>query len=94
MKLAVDAYATTLTCLVEFNSIEQALAIQDEADREDMQLLGKGKRLKVAEMQATSPQSFKTIGSELNALSVKPEMKTGFPRGVSFNSGRTATTQR
>jgi hypothetical protein len=42
MKSAVDAYATTITCLVEFNSIEHALAIQDEADREDMQLLGKG----------------------------------------------------
>lgn len=50
-KSAIDSYATVLTCLVEFNSIEQALALQDEADREDMQLLGKGKRLKIPELQ-------------------------------------------
>jgi hypothetical protein len=50
IKSAIEQYATVLTCLVEFNSIEQALALQDEADREDMQLLGKGKRLKIPEL--------------------------------------------
>lgn len=39
-----------LTCLVEFNSIEQALSLQDEDDRKGMQLLGQGKRLKIPEI--------------------------------------------
>ena len=33
-KTAVEQYATVLTCLAEFNSIEQALATQDEEDRD------------------------------------------------------------
>jgi hypothetical protein len=33
-KKAVDSYATILSCLVEFNSIEQQLALQDEDDRQ------------------------------------------------------------
>lgn len=33
---AVDSYATILTCLVEFNSIEHSLALQDEDDRQNM----------------------------------------------------------
>jgi copper chaperone CopZ len=36
MRQAVEQYATVMTCLVEFNSIEQALALQDEDDREGM----------------------------------------------------------
>jgi len=40
VRQAVESYATVLTCLVEFNSIEQALALQDEDDRKGMQLLG------------------------------------------------------
>lgn len=43
MQKAVDSYATILSCLVEFNSIEHALASQDEEDRSQMQLLGKTK---------------------------------------------------
>ena len=45
-KSAVEQYATVLTCMVEFNSIEQALALQDEEDRDQMQLLGKQKKIK------------------------------------------------
>jgi hypothetical protein len=33
VKGAVEKYATIMTCLVEFDSIEQALAFQDEFDR-------------------------------------------------------------
>jgi len=36
VKAAVENYATVITCLVEFNSIEQALAVQDESDRKNM----------------------------------------------------------
>ena len=36
LKTNVDQYATVLTCLVEFTSIEHALALQDEEDRQDM----------------------------------------------------------
>lgn len=36
VKQAVESYATVITCLVEFNSIEQALALQDEEDRKSM----------------------------------------------------------
>jgi hypothetical protein len=40
VRQTVEQYATVMTCLVEFNSIEQALALQDEDDRRSMQLLG------------------------------------------------------
>ena len=46
---AVQQYATILTCLVEFNAIEQALSIQDEMDKNQMQLLGGGSELKIPE---------------------------------------------
>ena len=36
LKTNVDQYATVLTCLTEFTSIEHALALQDEEDRQDM----------------------------------------------------------
>ena len=38
VKHVVDSYATVLTCLVEFNSIEQALQEQDEEDRKGMNM--------------------------------------------------------
>ena len=50
MRSAVESYATVLTCLVEFNSIDQALALSDENDRNNMQLFGQGKRLKIPEI--------------------------------------------
>ena len=46
----MEQYASVLTCLVEFNSIEQALALSDETDRNNMQLFGQGKRLKIPEI--------------------------------------------
>jgi len=46
-----------LTCLVEFNSIEQALSLQDEEDRQAMQLLGQTKRLKIPEINLGSENS-------------------------------------
>ena len=36
VRQAVESYATVMTCLVEFNSIEQALALSDENDRYNM----------------------------------------------------------
>lgn len=56
VKKAVDSYATVLACLVEFGSIEHALALQDELDREDMQLLGKNKKLKIPEIKSSKLQ--------------------------------------
>ena len=50
VRQAVESYATVLTCLVEFNSIEQALSLQDEQDRKSMNLVGQGKRLKIPEI--------------------------------------------
>ena len=46
----MESYATVMTCLVEFNSIEQALALSDESDKNTMQLFGQGKRLKIPEI--------------------------------------------
>lgn len=57
VKQAVESYATVLTCLVEFNSIEQALALQDDSDRKAMQLLGSSKRLKIPENNTASDNS-------------------------------------
>ena len=57
VKQAVESYATVLTCLVEFNSIEQALALQDDSDRKAMQLLGSSKRLKIPENSTASNNS-------------------------------------
>lgn len=45
-KTAIEAYATMFACLLEFNNIEQALSIQDEADRQDISLMGHSKKLK------------------------------------------------
>ena len=50
---AVSQYSTILACLVEFNAIEQALAVQDEQDRNQMQLMGGGKELKMPELAPT-----------------------------------------
>ena len=33
IKGSIESYATIFTCLLEFNSIEQALSYQDEIDR-------------------------------------------------------------
>ena len=56
-----------LTCLAEFNSIEQALASQEEDDRHQMQLLGRGSRLKIPEvglsLDSTSLASARNLGS-------------------------------
>ena len=51
-----------MTCLVEFNSIEQALSLQDEDDRKQMQLLGQGKRLKIPEINIGSNTSIFDTG--------------------------------
>ena len=53
-KQSVDNYATVLSCLIEFQSIEQALALQVEKDRNKMQLLGKHPIAKAPE-EALSP---------------------------------------
>ena len=67
VRQAVESYATVITCLVEFNSIEQALALQDEDDRKAMQLLGSNKRLKIPEMQLPSENSiFDSAGKDQN----------------------------
>jgi len=47
---------------VEFNSIEHALALQDEDDREDMQLLGKSKQIKGPDAKGLTPRYFNTLG--------------------------------
>ena len=38
-----------MACLVEFNSIEQALSQQDERDKNSMALMGSGKTPKITE---------------------------------------------
>ena len=67
MKQAVESYATVITCLVEFNSIEQALALQDEEDKSSMQLVGQTKRLKIPELSLGSDNSiFHSGGKDQN----------------------------
>ena len=79
VKKAVDSYATVLACLVEFDSIEHALALQDENDREDMQLLGKNKKLKIPEIKSSKLQP---IDSKLSTISINKELNT---KGVSLS---------
>lgn len=50
---AVNDFATILSCLVEFTSIDHALAVQDEDDRHQMQLLGKQKVNKIPDDTAS-----------------------------------------
>lgn len=52
-KKSIDQYATVLTCLVEFNLIEQALSQQDESDKNGMSLLAPKKTLKIPEMNTS-----------------------------------------
>jgi hypothetical protein len=74
-----------LSCLVEFNSIEQALALQDEIDREDMQLLGKGKKFKVPEGQTPGLSSDTIEIPDLSSTSFNWDFKTnGAMRGHSL----------
>ena len=42
-KKYVENYATILSCVVEFQSIEQCLSLQDEDDRHQIALVGKNK---------------------------------------------------
>lgn len=95
VKNAVDSYATMLACLVEFNSIEHALTIQDEDDREDMQLLGKGKKLKIPEVKGNSSARFKTISnpveSQLSNISINKELNT---KGLSLSVRNSAYKPR
>ena len=46
MKGSIESYATILTCLLEFSSIEQALSYQDEVDRNKVQLYAQSKGLR------------------------------------------------
>lgn len=72
---AVESYATILSCLVEFNSIEHALASQDEDDRSQMQLLGKSKVNKLPDDTVSLQQQsiFSTVGlkEDLRPFGVK-----------------------
>ena len=52
-KKSIDQYATVLTCLVEFNLIEQALSQQDEQDKSGMQLMGPKSKLKIPELNSS-----------------------------------------
>ena len=64
-----------MTCLVEFNSIEQALSLQDEDDRKQMQLLGQGKKLKIPEINigGSNASIFETGRKENNNLSTSSQ---------------------
>ena len=72
--------------MVEFNSIEHALAVQDEADREDMQLIGKTKLPKMPESKGVTPRYTNTLGidSEDTTRNFKEQML----RGSKINSSR------
>ena len=50
MKGSIESYATILTCLLEFNSIEQALSYQDEIDRNKGQLYAMSKGIRGDQM--------------------------------------------
>ena len=75
VRTTVEQYATVMTCLVEFNSIEQALSLQDEDDRKQMQLLGQGKKLKIPEINigGSNASIFETGLKENNNLSTSSQ---------------------
>lgn len=62
IKNSIEGYATILTCMLEFNSIEQALTYQEEQDRARQSLLGSGQKDK---------NDFRTAGKSLGSLGPK-----------------------
>lgn len=89
LKSNMDQFATALACLVEFNSIEHALAVQDEVDREDMHLVGKTKQPKMPDKGLT-PRYLNTLaleGSDENVKGFKDQLK-----GHRINGARAGTT--
>ena len=89
VKQAVESYATVLTCLVEFNSIEQALALQDDSDRKAMQLLGSTKRLKIPENNAASDNSiFGDVGKDNISISSAFQSRHGPLKATSTKNQR------
>lgn len=103
-KTAVEQYATVLTCLVEFNSIEQALATQDEEDRDQMQLMGKSKRPKMPDLNFTPDTSVFNTARHNDSLSLSSTRhdnratdrmrRTGPIKGLSLGSHTSSTRQR
>ena len=63
IKSSIEGYATILTCMLEFNSIEQALTSQEEQDRARMSLLGGSAQKDKSE--------FKNTGKSLGSLGPK-----------------------
>lgn len=61
IKNSIEGYATILTCMLEFNSIEQALTYQEEQDRASL-LGGGGQKDK---------NDFKNAGRSLGSLGPK-----------------------
>jgi hypothetical protein len=64
---------------VEFNSIEQGLAVQDEEDRKQIALVGRNRISKVPEESYTAPQSQSIFNvglkDDLKALGVRGDKK-------------------
>lgn len=92
--------------MVEFNSIEQALALQDEEDRDQMQLLGKTKTKKMSQDIHFTPDTsvFHTArhNDSLSLSSTRHQdraptdrmRRTGPIKGLSLGSHTSSTRQR
>eukprot|EP00347_Sterkiella_histriomuscorum_P021638 403333283 len=82
IKNSIEHYATILSCLVEYSSIEQALCLQDENDRQKIQLIGQKSVLKGENLQkGFENSSFTGFGSitqniALNSSSIKTAAQT------------------
>ena len=63
VKGAMESYATILTCLLEFNSIEQALAYQEEIDRNKFQLKGGALAHQASKELTSAKRSNVSLGS-------------------------------
>ena len=64
----LSQHSTILTCLVEFNGMEQALSTQDEADKSQMKLMAGGKDLKIPELDLASDATNVRAGRNMSNL--------------------------
>lgn len=84
----MDSYATILSCLVEFSSIEQQLSLQDEDDRHGIALVGKNKLSKMPEDPFSPNQPGQSVFSsaalkdDLKGIGVRGDKKQYFNQPI------------
>ena len=79
-----------MTCLSEFNAIEQALATQDEQDRSHMNLMGGGSTLKLKENEVDegyrrTARNSSILSNGRNLSKLTDHVGSGIVKGLAMN---------